>query len=108
MGMGAALVSALAGIGQGVYLLGVPVDITELGVPFFALFLLIVPGLLVVWALLAPRARKWLLRRTSRVQPSMTGWRSWGRAMSGIACRVPSTATTPAMTGTNMDARPAQ
>jgi hypothetical protein len=44
------------------------VDITALGEPFISLFILVLPGSLLIFSLLTPRTRKWL-RERSGVNP---------------------------------------
>lgn len=57
-----ALMIAVAGTGLGLYTIAQPADITMMGAPALGLFLFVVPGLLILIALLTPRSIDWFRR----------------------------------------------
>ena len=53
----------ILGVGTGAWVLVGHVngfDITQLGLSFAAVFVMLIPGVLLVWSLLTPRTRRWL------------------------------------------------
>jgi peptidoglycan/LPS O-acetylase OafA/YrhL len=64
-----ALLMAASAVGLGLYVMVQPGDIANPGAPIVALVILIIPGLLLILALVTPKSLRWFLQRGSGCVP---------------------------------------